>query len=322
MTAGARLNIANIDTQDASGGFAPELTSANNFDRINPVVGLTYQIAPWISAYGGYSEANRAPTPLELDCADKLHPCLLANSLVSDPPLSQVVSHTIEAGLRGSGAVLDDAKVTWKAGLFRTLSDNDIVSLASTITGQGYYANVPATRREGVEASLEFQKGDLTAYINYALVDATYRFTGALASPNNPYADANGNVLVTPGDHIPGIPRNTLKFGGEYAFTSKFKAGVDVLIVGSQYYIGDNSNLNPQLPLYWTTNLHASYQVTDNIQVFGLVNNLFNNRNPTYGTFFDTTSDAQMANGVPYTNPRTVTPLQPVSLYGGVKMTF
>ena len=140
---------------------------------------------------------------------------------------------------------------------------------------------MPATLREGVEASLEFQKGDLTAYINYALVDATYRFTGELASPNNPFADANGNVLVTPGDHIPGIPRNTLKFGGEYAFTSKFKAGVDVLIVGSQYLIGDNSNLNPQLPLYWTTNIHASYQVTDNIQMFGLVNNLFNNRNPT-----------------------------------------
>ncbi len=230
---------------------------------------------------------------------------------------SQVVSHTIEAGLRGSGAVLDDAKVTWKAGLLSHAQHNDIVSLASTITGQGYYANVPATLRQGVEASLEFQKGDLTAYINYALVDATYHFTGELASPNNPFADANGNMLVTPGDHIPGIPRNTLKFGGEYAFTSKFKAGVDVLIVGSQYYVGDNSNQNPQLPLYWTTNLHASYQVTDNIQVFGLVNNLFNNRIATYGAFFDTTSDAQIANGVPYTNPRTVTPLQPVSLYGG-----
>ena len=321
-TAGAQLNIANINTQDASGGFAPELTSANNFDRINPVVGLTYQIAPWISAYGGYSEANRAPTPLELDCADKLHPCLLANSLVSDPPLNQVVSHTIEAGLRGSSTVLDDGKVTWKAGLFHTLSTNDIVSLASTITGQGYYANVPATQRQGVEASLEFQKGDLSAYISYALVDATYRFTGQLASPNNPYADANGDVLVTPGDHIPGIPRNTVKFGGEYAFTSKFKAGVDVLIVGSQYYIGDDSNLNPQLPLYWTTNLHASYQLTDNIQIFGLVNNLFNNRNATYGAFFDTTSNTQIATGLAYTSAQTVTPLQPVSLYGGVKMTF
>ena len=95
-----------------------------------------------------------------------------------------------------------------------------------------------------------------------------------------------------------------------------------MLIVGSQYLIGDNSNLNAQLPLYWTTNIHASYQLTDNIQIFGLVNNLFNNRNPSYGTFFDTTSDAQIANGVPYTDPRTVTPLTPLSLYGGIKITF
>lgn len=322
-TAGARLNIANVNTQDASGGFNPELNGANNFDRINPVVGLTYQIMPWISAYGGYSEANRAPTPLELDCANPLHPCLLENSLVSDPPLQQVVSHTIEAGLRGSSNnVFGAGRIDWKAGYFHTLNTNDIVSLASTITGQGFFANVPATLRQGVEASLEYRNGDLTAYINYSFTDATYRFTGELASPNNPFADANGNVLVTPGDHIPGIPQNMLKFGAEYSFTPKFKAGTDILIVGSQYLIGDNSNLNPQLPLYWTVNIHASYQLTDNIQIFGLVNNLFNNRNATYGTFFDTTSDAQIANGTPYTNPRTVTPLQPVSLYGGVKVTF
>lgn len=321
-TAGARLNIANINTQDASGGYEPELTSASNYDRINPVVGLTYQIQPWISAYGGYSEANRAPTPLETDCANPLHPCLIGNFLVGDPPLNQVVSHTIEAGLRGASTVLDDGKITWKAGLFHTLNTNDIISLASTITGQGYYANVPATLRQGIEASLQFQKGDLTAYINYALVNATYRFTGEIASPNSPFADANGNVLVKPGDNIPGVPQNTLKFGGEYAFTPKFKAGLDVQIVGSQYLIGDNSNQYAQLPLYWTANIHASYQITDNIQIFGLINNLFNNRNASFGAFFDTTSDAQIANGVPYTDPRTLTPLQPVSLYGGVKMTF
>ncbi len=322
-TAGARLNIANINTQDASGGFNPELNSANNFDRINPVVGLTYQIQPWISAYGGYSEANRAPTPLELDCANPLHPCLLENSLVSDPPLQQVVSHTIEAGLRGSSNnVFGDGRIDWKAGYFHTLNTNDIVSLASTITGQGYFANVPATLRQGVEASLEYRNGDLTAYVNYSFTSATYRFTGELASPNNPFADANGNVLVTPGDHIPGIPQNMLKLGGEYSFTPKFKAGTDVLIVGSQYLIGDNSNQNPQLPLYWTVNIHASYQLTDNIQIFGLINNLFNNRNASFGTFFDTGTDAQIANGLPLTNPRTLTPLQPVSLYGGVKVTF
>jgi iron complex outermembrane recepter protein len=322
-TAGARLNIANINTQDASGGFDSELNGANNFDRINPVVGLTYQIMPWISAYGGYSEANRAPTPLELDCANPLRPCLLENSLVSDPPLQQVVSHTIEAGLRGSSNnVFGDGRIDWKAGYFHTLNTNDIVSEASTITGQGFFANVPATLRQGVEASLEYRKGDLTAYINYSFTDATYRFTGELASPHNPFADANGDVLVTPGDQIPGIPRNLLKFGAEYSFTPQFKAGTDVLIVGSQYLIGDNSNLNPQLPLYWTVSIHASYQLTDNIQIFGRVNNLFNNRNASFGTFFDTGTDAQIANGLPLTNPRTLTPLQPISLYGGVKVTF
>ena len=52
--------------------------------------------------FGGYSEANRAPTPLELDCASQTQPCLLEGSLVADPPLQQVVAHTYQAGLRGS----------------------------------------------------------------------------------------------------------------------------------------------------------------------------------------------------------------------------
>ncbi|HXN89236.1 MAG TPA: TonB-dependent receptor, partial [Methylocella sp.] len=98
LTAGARLNIAQIVTEDAT-GQAPELNINDTFSRINPVVGLTYKILPTVTVYGGYSEANRAPTPLELDCADPNRPCLLENSLVSDPPLKQVVAHTYEAGL-------------------------------------------------------------------------------------------------------------------------------------------------------------------------------------------------------------------------------
>ena len=62
----------------------------------------------------GYSESNRAPTPLELGCADPNKPCLLEGFLVSDPPLQQVVAKTYEAGLRGNGT-LGDGKVEWKA---------------------------------------------------------------------------------------------------------------------------------------------------------------------------------------------------------------
>ncbi|HEU4550958.1 MAG TPA: TonB-dependent receptor, partial [Rhizomicrobium sp.] len=86
VTAGLRFNSADLDTSDRS-GIAPELSGNHHFSRVNPVAGLTWKLADWISAFGGYSEANRAPTPLELDCADPNLPCLLEGSLVADPPL-------------------------------------------------------------------------------------------------------------------------------------------------------------------------------------------------------------------------------------------
>ena len=287
------------------------------------MVGLTYQILPALNAYAGYSEANRAPTPLELDCADPNRPCLLENSLVADPPLRQVVSHTVEAGLRGSANGVLDGRVDWQAGFFRTETTNDIIALASTITGRGYFANVPATLRQGVEAGAQYRSGNWLIYANYSFLDATYRFSGTLASPNNPFADANGNIFVNPGNRIPGVPSQQAKFGADYAFTPQFTLGGDVRIIGAKYYVGDESNLNPQLPLLWVANLHASYQMSENIQVFGLVNNLFNNRNATYGAFFDRGTGAQAAVATNFTtNAQTITPMQPLSLYAGFKVTF
>ncbi len=322
LTAGARQNVAQIVTQDVT-GTAPELDVNHTYSRINPVAGLTYKILPTVTAYGGYSEANRAPTPLEIDCANPNRPCILENSLTSDPPIKQVVAHTVEAGLRGGQAVLDTGRVDWKAGFFRTDSTNDIIAVASTIPGRQFFANVPSTLRQGAEAEARFLYGDLSAYVNYAFVDATYQFSKFLSSPNNPFANANGEVFVTPGDHIPGIPRHLVKFGGDYAFSPKFKLGADVLIAGAQYFIGDFANQNPKLPLYWVANLHASYQLDEHVQFFGLINNIFDNRNATYGTFFSTSTDSQQATPVIFTtNPRAVTPLQPISFYGGVKVTF
>ena len=323
FTAGGRLNIAEITTQDAT-GTAPQLNADNTFTRLNPVVGLTYKLLPNLTAYGGYSEANRAPTPLELNCSSPTRPCILASTLISDPPLQQVVSHTLESGLRGNFAIPAGGSITWKAGLYRTDSTNDIIQLASVVLGTGYFTNVPETLRQGVEAQANLSMGPFSAYINYAYVDATYQFAGTLSSPFNPYANVNGDIFVTPVDHIPGIPRQQLKVGGNYAFTPQFKAGFDVLIVGSQYYVGDDSNQNPQLPMYWVANLHASYLIADNVQFFGLINNLFNNHFATYGTFFDTGTDAQYAgNPVNFvSNPRTITPAQPIAFYGGVKVTF
>ncbi len=313
LTFGARYNLANIDMKDRS-GRSPELNGSHTFSRFNPLVGLTYSITPTASAYIGYSEANRAPTPLELNCANPNRPCLLENSLVSDPPLKQVVSHTYEIGLRG-WLQAGDGRVTWKTGGFRTDSDDDILNLASVIPGRGYFTNVPSTRRQGIEAALQYQAHRWLAYVNYSYIDATYRFNGELASPNNPSAN-DGNIFVSSGDRIPGIPQHQLKVGLDFALTPAWKIGGDLIGVSSQYYVGDDANQNTKLPEYWVTNLHTSYQLTEHFQLFGLLNNIFDRQYATYGTYFQTDS-IQFKD---FQDPRTITLAQPISAYGGVRM--
>ena len=111
------------------------------------------------------------------------------------------------------------------------------------------------------------------------------QFTGDLASPNNPLADADGNIHVTPGKHIPMIPVHQFKVGADYAVTPDWKVGGDVVVVGSQYFVGDEANQNPQLPAYAVFNLRTTYQVSKNVQVFGFINNLFNKKYGLYGTY-------------------------------------
>jgi iron complex outermembrane recepter protein len=315
-TLGARLNVATIEMSDEL-GTSPGLNGSYTYQRLNPVTGLAYKIMPGLSAYGGYSEANRAPTPLELGCSNPNQPCLIEGFLVSDPPLQQVVARTVEGGLRGD-TTIGDGKVVWKAGLFRTSSTNDIINVASVIAGRGVFQNVPATRRQGVEAGVEYHAPKWLLFANYSYTDATYQFSGSLSSPNNPMADANGDIFVMPGDKIPGIPLHQFKTGAEYAATEAWKIGADLVVVGSQYYVGDDSNQNPKLPAYSYVNLHSSYQVTKEVQVFGLVNNVFNQKFATYGTFFDPTTVTNAISTV-LTDQRTVTPSQPLSVYLGLR---
>ena len=125
----------------------------HRYSRFNPVIGATLKITPNVTAYGGYAEANRAPTPLELGCADPMRPCLLDNALVGDPPLKQVVSHTYEAGLRGSfGSGSKQGQLNWNLGLFRARNADDIINVASPLPGHQYFQNGGDTLRRGIEA--------------------------------------------------------------------------------------------------------------------------------------------------------------------------
>jgi iron complex outermembrane receptor protein len=213
LTAGGRLNVARLQMADLTGASS-DLNNDLTYTRLNPLAGLAYRVVPGLTLFGGYSESNRAPTPLELGCSNPARPCLIESALVSDPPLRQVVSHTYEAGLRGNLPV-SEGRLDWKIGAYRTDVSDDIITTASNIQGRGVFQNVPATRRQGLEVGAQYSAPRFMVYANYSFIDATYRFNGTIASPNNPMADADGNIFVAPGNKIPGIPAHQLKAGFE-----------------------------------------------------------------------------------------------------------
>jgi outer membrane immunogenic protein len=65
-------------------------------------------------------------------------------------------------------------------------------------------------------------------------------------------------------------------------------------------------------------NLHSSYKITDNVEVFGLVRNLFDQHYNVFGTFFDVTSFPYLG----LTDPRTFVPGIPFAAYLGVRGTL
>jgi len=316
VTAGARFNFAQINLQDELGND-PLLTGNHNYSHFNPSIGATYKLNPNVTVFGGYAVANRAPTPLELACSDPTRPCLLDNSLVGDPNLKQVVSRTFEAGLRGNFAI-GKGQLNWNVDGYYALNIDDILNVASPIIGHEFFQNGGDTLRRGVEANATYKWDRWNVYANFTSVDATFQNALTLSSPFNPFANANGLIFVVPGDHIPGVPDYRFKAGAEYQIIEPWKIGADLNVVGSQYLVGDASNQNPKIPAYWVVNLHSSYQVTKNIEVFGLVKNLFNQHYYVYGTFFDTAE-------VPYlnlTDPRTLVPGMPFAAYVGVRGTL
>ncbi|MEL6063283.1 MULTISPECIES: TonB-dependent receptor [unclassified Methylobacterium] len=320
LTAGFRLNHAHIRSVDQT-GFSPDVTGSHEYTKVNPLAGLTYQFDPALNLYGSYSESNRAPTPLELACANPDRPCLLPNSLVADPPLKQVTGQTYEVGFRGViPSFLSGGALTYKAGVFRTDLTNDIIQIAvAGNAARAYYVNVPSTRRQGIEVSAEYVVSpELLVYANYALIDATFQFNQTLSSPNNPFAD-DGAIQVRKGNKVPLIPDHQIKAGFEYNITPDWRFGLNVSAFSSSYFRGDESNLNRKLPAYYVMNLTTKYQVTKNLEIFGLITNLTNNRYATFGTFAE---PGAIAGNLSINDPRTTTLAQPLSVYAGLTYRF
>jgi iron complex outermembrane recepter protein len=281
LTLSGRYNWANVKIKDKT-GLEPALNGDHTYTRFNPAAGLNFHPDPTLTTYISYSEGMRAPTPVELTCADPAAPCRLPNNFLADPPLKEVVSKTAEMGARGK---MNDA-LGWEFAAYRTNLDDDILFISSGgAVNAGYFQNAGKTRRQGIELGMHGRADKLGFAVNYSYVDATFQSPLTLNSPANSSADANGDIHVAAGNKIPGIPEHTVKLRAEYDFTPALSVGTNVIYASSQYARGDENNqdANGRIPGYTVVNLDARYAFTRQFSLFGRINNLFDNEYETLG---------------------------------------
>ncbi len=322
LTLSGRYNNTSVKTGDRSHqnplvdpDDPDELNGEHDYERFNPAVGLNWSFHPDIVAYGSYSESARAPTPVELACADPDAPCNLPNAFLADPPLEQVVTKSLEFGFRGKL----NPDVRWHLGTFHSINNDDIIfiSTGGISSNEGFFDNVGDTKRIGVELGLSGAWEKLDWFMNYGYVDATFDDGFVSSSPNHPLAGANGAVTVKEGNNIPSIPKHSLKVGGDYHVTPKFSIGSDLVYNSGQYFRGDEANLLDKIDGHVVVNARASYQLNESISVFANVHNLFDADYETFGLLGE--PDEIFDN---FDNPRFVGAGAPISGFVGVKIEF
>jgi outer membrane receptor protein involved in Fe transport len=291
LTASGRYYRATVETTDliTPGNQAGSLDGDHTFSRFNPAIGLTVTPTPNINAYFGYSESSRAPSAIELGCADPEQPCKLPNAMAGDPPLDQVVASTWELGIRSTTATT----LQWNAGVFRTENRNDILFVADDQTGFGYFTNFGKTQRQGVELGISDTLGQFTIGANYTYLEATYQSAETIGgggnSSNDQAAAGNrgfeGNTAIVPGDRIPLIPAHTFKLFADYAIHKTVALSMDMVAVSSAFARGNENNLHEpdgvyylgpgETPGYAIFNFGIDYRPLPSLKAFAQINNIF-----------------------------------------------
>jgi len=298
ITAAARYNnvkVKNTDLLNPTGENT--LTGNHNFQRLNPSFGAVNKINESLTAYINYSESSRAPTSIELGCANSAVPCNLPNAMASDPSLNQVVARTIDFGLRGRFG----QTVRWSASAYQTQNTDDIQFVYAANTSRGYFKNVGETNRKGLDlyvASQPFEK--LAVSANYSFIDARYGSNFSLYNENNLSNSSASGYAVVKDNVMPGIAPHQFKARFDYLATPKWNIGLNIIAYSSSYTFGNENNRNwdgadgkrlAQISGYQIVNMDTQYNLGSGFTVFAKANNIFDQDYDVAGRLMDSQFD-------------------------------
>jgi outer membrane cobalamin receptor len=279
-----------------------------------------------MTTFVAYNEGSRAPTSMELGCADPAAPCKLPNSMAGDPPLKQVVTKSFDMGLRG---VIGNG-IGWSVAAYQAVNNDDIQFVRNGTSGSasGYFTNVGKTKRVGVDAAIFGAQDSFTWSANVSSIRATYEDSFQAFVGNN-----KNKTKVAPGDHIPGIPALQFKAHASYQVTPAWNIGTNVIYTGQSFLQGNENNDwyaatnyygTGKADAYTVMHLNTSYKIQDtNWQLIGKINNLFNTKYNTGGlqgaSMFNQTTNAYYGDDY---RDSLFAPGAPRALWVGVKYEF
>ncbi len=260
--------------------------TTQTFTRFNPRAGIDVDAGNGFSVFGSVGTGFRAPSVIEIACADPEEPCPLPFALGDDPPIDPVTTVSYEIGGRYTAGDL-----ALSASAYLTNVKNDIYLFpyqdadapeGSTI--DGYFGNIARTRREGIELSARYYFGDSHfLYANYGFTRATFQSPADIFSLREDETAGIENV-AEPGDQLPLVPKHQVKAGFNLRFPTGFRAGADARYIGSQFLRGDEANDTPPLKAYVTADVRAGYEIGP-WELTMLVSNIFGNSRPVFGGY-------------------------------------
>lgn len=314
LSGSLRFDMTRVEMQDlAPGDDGNSLDGDHRFELLSPALGLIWQPSAEVSASASWGRSGRAPTPVELSCADPDAPCKLPNGFVSDPPLEQVVTETFELGLKFTSATVE-AEL---AAFYATNHDDIIFQQAGGLPSEGYFANVGDTLRRGIDVSLGKRWQHWYLGLKYSYLDASFRTPYTSFSPNN---RLGGNREVNKGDRLPGLPEHSAGASIEWQ-RDPAMVGLDIHYQSGQYYRGDEANENAPLDGFTRVDLRASYRLSPGVSLYARVDNLFDARYETFGSYGE--SEEVLGEMYPgFDDVRFVGPGAPRSFVVGVRVNF
>ena len=282
LTLSGRYNYTKVENKDKLNPIPDpdptlntSLTSDQSYSRFNPAIGVNFVPSNALTAYASYNEGSRAPTAIELGCANPNQPCRLPNAFAGDPPLDQVVAKTFEGGLRGKF----NQDIGWSFSAYRAQNTDDIQFISSTTTGAGFFDNVGKTRRQGIDAAVNGNVDKFSWNLGYSYVRATYESEFEITSEINETVAGSNVQQVGKGDKIPGIPQHQLKLRAAYDVTPAWNIGSNIFAFSDQYSRGNENNdyigKGAKVGGYTVVNFDTRYNFNNGWQLFAKLNNVF-----------------------------------------------